>query len=261
MTVPGCERLAAASGVGVIAARPTISAVGVVVPAHNEELLLPRCLDSVLDSLRSLAAPATVAVVLDRCSDRSVSVVESLIRKGMPVLALSACRPGVGAARAAGADALLAAYGPDELWLATTDADSVVPTDWIARQLAHAATGAHAIVGTVRVTDWSEHSPHVARRYARRYRNQTGHRHVHGANLSFHAGAYLAAGGFGCESHDEDVGLIERLEQTGRPVRRVADLAVTTSARRVGRAPAGFAMYLAQLAAMAERRGCDDVGR
>jgi glycosyltransferase involved in cell wall biosynthesis len=229
------------------AADAKVRAVGVIVPAHNEETLLPQCLESILRACEPLDVDATIAVVLDRCSDRTITVVENLIGRASPILALSARQPGVGAARATGADALVRMFGSDELWLCTTDADSVVPADWIVRQLAHAADGARAVVGTVRVLDWSEHPPPVAQRYASRYRHEVGHRHMHGANLSFHAAAYLAAGGFGHELHDEDVALITRLESLGYSLTWAADLAVTTSARRVGRAPAGFATYLAGL--------------
>jgi glycosyltransferase involved in cell wall biosynthesis len=236
----------------------TITAVGVIVPAHNEEKLLPQCLASILRACEALEVDAAVAVVLDRCSDRTITAVETLIGHGRPVLALSARQPGVGAARAAGADALLAMFGSEELWMCTTDADSVVPVDWIVRQLDHAADGADAVLGTVRVADWSEHPPPVARRYASRYRHEFGHRHMHGANLSFRATAYLAAGGFGHELHDEDVGLITRLEGVGCSLTWAADLAVTTSARPIGRAPAGFATYLAGLRPRTEVSESDD---
>jgi hypothetical protein len=44
------------------------------------------------------------------------------------------------------------------------------------------------------------------------------------------------------------VDLIGRLEAAGSAMVWAADLPVTTSARRIGRAPGGFADYLAELA-------------
>jgi glycosyltransferase involved in cell wall biosynthesis len=229
-----------------------IDAVGVIVPAHNEEQLLPHCVDSVLSACDRVGVRAAVAVVLDRCSDETARVIETPIAQGKSIVGLSTRLPGVGAARAAGAQALLGMFGAEGLWLATTDADSVVPSDWIDRQLSHARRGAQAVIGTVRVADWSAHPASTADRYALRYLHEPGHRHMHGANLSFAASAYLAAGGFGNELQDEDVSLIGRLERSGCSLVWAADLPVTTSARPVGRAPGGFASYLAQLAALSE---------
>jgi hypothetical protein len=55
-------------------------------------------------------------------------------------------------------------------------------------------------------------------------------------------------GGFESVASDEDVRIIRRFEAAGRVLVWAADLPVVTSARVVGRAPAGFADYLSQLA-------------
>jgi len=226
---------------------------GVVVPARDEAELLPACLRSLAVAAGHCPVPVRIVVALDRCADGSDRVVEALARDGVPVRAVAAELPGVGAARAAGVRALLAEAGAagvpvGEVWLATTDADSEVPPHWLAHQLGHAARGARAVVGTVRVGDWSPQPPGVAERYARRYRAEHGHRHLHGANLGFTASSYLGVGGFAELASDEDVDLVTRLADAGTELVWVADLAVTTSARRVGRAPAGFAQHLAELA-------------
>lgn len=153
----------------------------------------------------------------------------------------------VGAARRAGAAHLLASPRAGDAWLATTDADSVVPADWFQRQLEHRAAGADAVVGTVTVCDWSEHPPSVPRLYLEHYHPVDGHRHVHGANLSLSADTYLAVGGFSALASDEDVILVDAVLAAERRVTWAADLPVTTSARRAGRAPAGFAAHLSEL--------------
>ena len=223
-------------------------AVGVLIPAHDEQELLPACLRSVLVAAGRLSVPVRIAVALDRCTDRSPEIVAGFAKAGLPVLAVPVPRPGVGAARAAAARALLAGCRSQRLWLASTDADSQVPADWLIRQLAHVRLGAEVVVGTVRVTDWSAQPPGLAERFTAAYRPEPGHRHRHGANLAFSRTRYLTAGGFAELESDEDVDLIGRLEAIGSAVVWAADLPVTTSARRLGRAPAGFAGYLARWA-------------
>jgi hypothetical protein len=228
---------------------PAVTRVGVVIPAHDEEALLPACLSALGAAAARAGVPVCVVVVLDACSDGTLEAVRRADRGPFDRLEHIACQArSVGAARDAGSRHLIGRYGPAGLWLATTDADSTVPPDWIARQLAHARLGARAVIGTVRVTDWSQHPPQIGPRYRGLYRARAGHRHVHGANMSMAAAAYLAAGGFPAVTADEDVAMIERLGALREPVVWAADLPVITSARPVGRAPAGFAGYLAALA-------------
>lgn len=244
----------------------TIATVGVVIPAHNEQQWLARCLSSVLRACQpgpGPRLPVDVLVVLDRCSDGTAGVVADYVAAGHPVRAIHSAGAGVGPARAAGVDALIARHGVDSLWICTTDADSTVPADWIDRQLAHATAGADAVAGTVEVLDWSAHPALVVRRYYARYRNVPGHLHVHGANLSFRAGTYLAAGGFGDLPGDEDVDLVRRIDLLGANLVRAADLPVITSARLHNRVPAGFGDYLTELRQLSteqeEQEEVDDV--
>lgn len=223
-------------------------AVGVVIPARDEQLLLPACLHSLAVAAERIALPVRIVVALDRCTDRSAEIVAGFRETGLPVRAITVPRPGVGAARAAGVRAVLADLGTRRTWLASTDADSEVPPNWLQRQLAHVRRGAQVIVGTVRVADWTGQPAEVRDRFSAAYRPQPGHRHRHGANLACSARQYLAAGGFAELAGDEDVDLIERLEALGCPMVWAADLPVVTSARRIGRASGGFADHLAGLA-------------
>ncbi len=50
-----------------------IEAVGVVVPAHNEETLLPACLMALWRAADGIAAPVYVLVVADTCTDKTVA--------------------------------------------------------------------------------------------------------------------------------------------------------------------------------------------
>lgn len=228
-----------------------IDHVGIVIPVRDEEALLAGCLDALSTAVAGLrprdpepAAPAvTIVVVLDRCRDRSLDIVAAH-PTAVPVVIDAG---NVGQARAAGVEAVLAAAAgpPERTWVATTDADSVVPPDWLSVQLEHAGTGADAVVGTVRVDDWEGHPFRVRERWGLEHMDHDGHHHVHGANLGCRGSTYLAAGGFPPLTTGEDVAFVASLN--GVRVRRLGGLAVTTSARREPRAAGGFGDHLLRL--------------
>jgi hypothetical protein len=138
---------------------------------------------------------------------------------------------------------------PADVWLATTDADTLVPPGWLSQHLHYADAGWDAVVGTVTVTDWAEHPPEVPPLFYQRYGNSQGtHPHVHGANLGFSARAYLAAGGFSPSPTAEDHALVESLRAAGATILRTTEVSVVTSARRQARAPRGFGHLLSTLA-------------
>jgi hypothetical protein len=227
-----------------------IEAAGIVVPAHDEEALLPSCLSALAQAVRSVSIPVHVLVAADSCTDGTVAVARAC---GAGVITVQA--RSVGAARAAGMAEVLrltAAAPPAAVWLATTDADTVVPPGWLERQLARAGQGWDVVLGTVTVTDWSEHPPHVPAAFEARYASGGGpHSHVHGANLGIRASAYLAAGGFTALRTAEDHALVAAAARAGCPVLRASDIAVQTSARRQARAPLGFSHLLRTLDAPA----------
>jgi hypothetical protein len=135
---------------------------------------------------------------------------------------------------------------PHELWLATTDADSTVPHTWLRDQITLADGGAEAIAGTVHVQDWRCHSLKLARAFAAFYAPpgcSDQHEHVHGANLGVRADAYLAAPAF-TRATGEDHALWNALREANRNLVSTRRVCVTTSARREGRAPNGFAESL-----------------
>ena len=221
-------------------------AVGVVVPAHDEQELLPACLASLrLAAQQPGVPPVRVVVVADRCSDATANVARSGGAHVLDVDVRSA-----GAAWRAGFDALVATAGPplEQRWLATTDADSTVPPEWFTDQLRWRVQGWDAVVGTVDVVDWSEHHPAVPVRFAERYAwAGPDHPHVHGANLSLSAAAYSWVGGFPPLALAEDHALVAALEASHLRVARSAIRPVTTSARRAPRCEGGFGTLLATL--------------
>lgn len=218
----------------------TVSEVVVVVPAHDEEGLLPRCLGSLAVAAQQVAVPVRVVVVLDSCTDGSAAVL------GPGVCGVVVSHRNVGAARAAGFRA--AGVGPST-WCACTDADTVVSPTWLQAQLAHAERGVDVLVGTVRTTGWSQHPVGLRAVYESGYTQADGHRHVHGANLGVRGSAYNDLGGFRRLGLHEDVDLVQRAMAAGLVVHRSADPVVHTSTRTSGRAAGGFATHLNTLAA------------
>lgn len=224
-----------------------ISVAAVVIPAHNEEANLPRCLRAVVTAAACAPVPVHIVVVLDSCDDSS----DRLAGKyGPDVHFVSVDAGSVGAARAAGFTYARSLCGDlpanTDAWYATTDADTRVDPDWLLRQL---DARVDMMLGVVRIADWRRLPTRVLRRYLRGYHRGTEgeHSHVHGANMGFCADAYWEVGGFRTLPTGEDVELVERFEKAGYRIRRDAALSVATSARSQGRAPDGFAAHLRSL--------------
>ncbi len=213
--------------------------LAVVVPAHNEEEHVEACLVSLLDAARNPALDGEgvlIVVALDACSDATEFVSRRL---GATVVKTNARN--VGIARAIGANVALAAGAR---WLAFTDADSVVASDWLAAQLLQRTD---AVCGTIEVRDWGDYCEQVRIQHQQTYRDADGHRHIHGANLGVSAAAYRQAGGFQPMTASEDVALVNALHFIGASISWTALPRVVTSARRRYRAPGGFGEALARV--------------
>ncbi|GAB3722014.1 glycosyltransferase family 2 protein [Nocardiopsis nanhaiensis] len=223
-----------------------IRGLAVVIPAHQEEALLGACLASVnaaLDASPLSARARNVIVVADHCTDRTARIA---LDSGAHVVTTH--YGNVGAARREGARRALRltkGLDLDAVWLASTDADTLVPRSWITEQLRH-ARDCDAVVGTIEVGDWSTRAPGSGRCFDLVYpRSGYGaHPHVHGANLGVRASAYTDVDGFPPLPCSEDHALVSALEAAGHRVRCPRDLAVVTSARTDSRAPGGFGDYL-----------------
>ena len=222
-----------------------VDQVVVAIPARDEEVLLPGCLRSVHAAIAVLrqARPGirvTVVVALDGCTDGSSRVVGAW---GVDVVVLRGV--GVGAARDAAVEHGLAASGsPAEsgTWVACTDADTLVPSVWLLRQVMWAERGTDLVVGTVEPTGIDDGRSLAA--WHARHQLVEGHTHVHGANLGVRADSWRRVGGFGARLVGEDVGLVERVQAgTDRWV-STDTTRVITSGRAHSRVDDGFAGYL-----------------
>jgi glycosyltransferase involved in cell wall biosynthesis len=223
--------------------------VSVLIPARNEEKLLPRCLQSIYASLSLLPHTVTtdVIVVADCSTDLTYQIAEEMTRgRGIAITIESGV---VGKARAIAAEMAMQRYaGPwKRLWLANTDADCVVPDTWVVEQLLLAGDNAEVVAGTVDVDSFEEHGPEVLERFRASYLigSDGTHSHIHGANLGVRGDVYRKAGGWQELETAEDHDLWSRLVKIGAHRVAVDHTKVITSGRRIGRAPRGFAEALA----------------
>lgn len=212
--------------------------IGIVIPAHNEEQFLAACLQSIRQAVQYIDDDQVdIVVVLDSCTDQSRSIVQAYQVNWIECN--YAC---VGKARDLGIRHLIQ---QGARWIACTDADTIVEPDWLLRQMQHQPTD--AICGIVMLDDLSQLPPEKQQKYLTHYQDSMDHQHIHGANLSFSADAYLQAGGFEPVSCHEDVSLIKKFITQCCKITWSNLVRVTTSSRLNGRAPQGLSDFLKQL--------------
>lgn len=247
--------------------RPPRADVLVAIPAHDEGATIRACLVNVVNAIRraqreGVVARARVMVAAHRCRDTTASLALEVLRDLLgddgdyEVLVIGEVG-GVGLPRHAAVSRGLAAIGADldRTWVFSTDADSLVPADWIVHSLLIAAEAhAPAVAG---MTSLHAHTGSRAARLAyeeilRRglyvdVEGKPAHSHVYGANLAVRADAYVAVGGFPVHGHAEDQRLVDALASAGFPIARSRRLLVSTSGRTMGRAAGGLAHLLRSL--------------
>jgi glycosyltransferase involved in cell wall biosynthesis len=216
--------------------------IAIVIPAHNEAMTIINCLASVQAAIEQL--PSTIMayplVVLDSCTDDTLALV-----KTTGINYISCEYHCVGRVRDMG---IRHAITHGATWLACTDADSVVTTDWLVQQIKHIThQPTDMICGVVSVDNWTHLTSQTREDYNTHYQDMMGHRHIHGANLSFSGEAYLAVGGFAQLSCHEDVDLVKKFETQGYAITWSNHVRVITSSRLAARATEGFAAFLANL--------------
>jgi peptidoglycan/xylan/chitin deacetylase (PgdA/CDA1 family) len=199
--------------------------VSIVVPAYNEALLLPGCLASLF--AQGYPGPIEILVVDNASTDGTgdlarragVRVIEEPVRGYGRAL-----RSGFAAARG-------------EI-IAATDADSIVPCDWIARLVAtyDAHPDVVAVGGAIEFMDPNRRgrllTDGLLPLVNRIDRANPAGPHLWGANLSVRRDAFERIGGWNPDfSFQADTELSERLRAEGRVV-LLEDLRVRTSSRR-----------------------------
>ncbi|WP_440977396.1 glycosyltransferase [Pseudoxanthomonas winnipegensis] len=213
--------------------------IAVLIPAHDEAEVIGRCLASVCHAANhpELDEAVIVVVASDRCTDATPDIAASfgacVIQVPMP--------GGVGLARATAAERAIA-LGAD--WLAITDADSEVPSDWLFQQR---ALQTDAFCGVVEVSDWLDYAPETACAFEASEPVGVDHGRIHGANMGVSVASYLRCGGFSDATSSEDVALVKALQAFGARIAWSPYPVVRTSARRQAKASGGFSQFLQRL--------------
>ncbi len=187
--------------------------ISVVIPARNEADHIGVCLESLTCQV---GAPDFEVIVVDNGSTDATAELASRFAKRLGLKILSQPQLGRGAARAMG---FQAARGDIIL---STDADTVVPPDWVAiLSQTLARSPAAAVTGTCKITDcrpltnWGFNwfQPNAMRVY----RLIFGHYWLTGSNFAVKVQAYRQSGGFDPKVRDlEDIELGFRLAKVGR---------------------------------------------
>ncbi|MBE7201292.1 MAG: glycosyltransferase [Parafilimonas terrae] len=238
----------------------------VAVPVRNEEERIVACLRAI-DAQEGLA-PGCLGLVLflNNCTDRTESIVADVLPTlSIPVRVLveDYASAHAGWARRRAMDEAVAWLGDDSPTgiILSTDADSRVPPNWVARNRAAIQAGADAVAGRVEL-DAAEaallppslpargrlediYDALITEAEARidpdPHDPWPCHRTAIGATLAVTRGAYRQVGGMPEIPLGEDGAFIARLLEHGLRVRHATDICVTISARLAGRAPGGVA--------------------
>jgi len=198
--------------------------VSVVVPARNEEELLPRC----LSALRQQELDDFEIVVVDSAStDNTQQVAESF---GARVIRLE--EPGVARARQAGFDA---AEGDI---IVSTDADAITKPDWLQRIVTPFSDPAViATFGTIELTGqkiWTRLG-HAFFTGFQAVNLRVGHPLFCGPNFAVRKDAFLDVDGFSVNGEypeeAEDVQLAQKLKKRGKIVFLPGNKVIASSRR------------------------------
>lgn len=236
----------------------------VAVPVRNEAERIAACLRAI--DAQADIRPDSLGVVLflNNCTDGTETIIGDLLPSlSVPVRVMTEDFAGAhaGWARRRAMDAAAAWLGEGGGVILSTDADSRVPPNWVARTLAAIAAGADAVAGRVEL-DVEEGKLLPASLHARGRLEDIYdaliteaearidpdphdpwpcHRTTIGATLAVTRDAYIDVGGMPEIPLGEDGAFIGRLIAHGKRVRHAPDICVTISARLTGRAPGGVA--------------------
>ena len=250
----------------------------VIIPARNEEASLAATLDSLrlqVDTKGRALDPSTfeVLLLLNNCTDSS-SIVAREYAANYPSLRLHVLEcvlpaPGahVGTARRLLMD--LACERLEETRnkfaaILSTDADTLVAPNWIARNLQHIAAGAEVVGGIIHLLPDDLHALAEGTRKAydfdRIYQSLVARleslldpdpadpwpRHLEhfGASLACTCDVYRRAGGMPAVTPLEDVAFVDALRKVHARIRHATDVHIYTSARLDGRADVGLSGQL-----------------
>lgn len=253
----------------------------VIIPARNEEVRLPLTLAALarqvgLDGINLPPDSYEVTVLLNNCTDGSAKVTREFALRHPDLnlhvveLALPAGEAHVGTARRLLMDTACARLestlppGSHGSAILSTDADTIVAPDWIARNLAEIAAGADVVGGIIHLLPQDVAGLDAGTRLA--YDRDTQlhflmarleslldpdpadpwprHLHHFGASLACTCDIYRLCGGLPAVTPLEDVAFVDALRRVGARIRHSPAVNIFTSARFDGRAEVGLSGQL-----------------
>ncbi len=240
-------------------------AVAVAIPVKNEDGHLLACLDAIDTAAGRHAGHVTILAMANDCDDGSVAILQAW-RPRHAVLDWRAVSMLPGARHAGWARRLALDAAADTLTSSTdlllsTDADTYVAPDWIARIVAHVDSGYDAVAGRALTLREDRAALGLTARYrlnqlgryytALDYLRATADADAHdpwprhfyegGASIALTRALYRRIGGAPTPRVAEDRALFDRVRAHGGRVRHPLDVRVFTSCRIEGRAPGGMA--------------------
>jgi hypothetical protein len=246
--------------------------VAIAVPARDEADRLPACLRrlTALDTDDRVAS-VEVVVLANNCSDDTARIAGGFGPRCHAIaMDLPPERAHAGWARRLALDAAANRLRAGADVLMSTDADTLVASDWLVRTLDHLDAGWDAVAGLARLApaELRRLDPGHRRRLALIQRHEQAQtrlralrdgaepwpRHFYegGASIATTLAAYRRTGGAPTPPVGEDKALFDAIRQTRGRVRHPTDVKVQTSARLVGRAPGGASDTLAKWAEQAD---------
>jgi GT2 family glycosyltransferase len=238
------------------------SAIIVVVPARDEAERIGPCLASLNEQRQG---PDAVLLLLNNCTDGTETIARAMapaLRFKLDVLSrdLPPGQANAGGARRCGMALAARRAGVDGMLL-TTDADAIVPPDWVQRNLTALRQGADVVCGRA-VIDPLEATiipMHLHADDAREGRliallDEIGwildpdphdplprHTEASGASLAVSVAAFDRVGGIPAVASGEDRAFVEALRRIDARIRHDPAIEVIVSGRITGRAEGGMA--------------------
>jgi GT2 family glycosyltransferase len=234
----------------------------VAIPARDEADRIGSCLTALN---RQLLRPDAVVLLLNNCTDASETIARAMAPRlnfQLHIVArdLPDAQANAGHARRLAMRHAAECAGPDGILL-TTDADSVVPPDWLARNRAALRNGADIVCGKAIIDPLeAQRIPaHLHEDDARECRlialldhlaflldpephdPLPRHTEASGASLAVSVQAYNQAGGIPDIRSGEDRAFVRALWMMDARVRHDPTIQVTVSGRIAGRAQGGMA--------------------
>ena len=244
--------------------------IAVAIPALNEADRIRECLTAFS---AQASAPAfgrlTLVVLANNCTDRTAAIARQYLQGvDVDVREVSLLPPHnhAGWARRYALEcAAEALTQPDDVLL-STDADTIVAADWVARNLAYIDGGFDAVAGFAmpHMPEWKHldaahrdrfnrlRKYHTMLAYLRSERHSGAHdpwpRHEYegGASIALTFGMYCRIAPVPAPPNGEDKALFEAVRRAGGRIRHPLDVKAYTSCRYVGRAPGGMADTIAE---------------